>query len=711
MNNTKEMFRKWFFIISTPIVLIAFISVEFLFAEIKKETNRLNETYVEQTSYIVDSNLMSAMDLISILKNDEAVKAFVKDYRTDEKERILTINEIKNRMLELCSGNITNCGVYSNKDNMLIDTIYAYTGEEYYEEYFKDSGYDSLWWNNTLNNPGSAASFLLSNTEGTAGGKSIVVCLPLDVANRKTGGTAVIMLDHDMISEAIGYKSDKSVKGFAVYNKNNENILRTDTFNITPKWEKLTGGRGKYTDKGVDVLCMESDKYGLLYVYTFDNIGFINIDDAGWIFLVLLILSVLVSAVFSKYSLSEIRESLNGLFEENKAFKVKEKKHIEGARNTVLSNMLYNIKPPSEMIEEVILEHGLGFGGKCFSVMVVNVVGDDEEFADETAYKSINIAVNRLENVIASTATDFRRLDVQKEYVYILNNDGREALDALCGIIAGDEGAFYGFHIGVGCVVEKLTDVWKAYDEAAVALRYAMLFSRREPVLYDDIKENENNKIFYTKEKENILIRCIKNSDEESVRKIFDELYEQNFNQRLLKYSLKKRLITSLVTAVYTLVEDVFFDNDEEHDKYNRICDNVLKNEDLNEAFEMLKEVGIYLCKSFSLFKGDEKLKKSIEKYIEENYSDKLLSLEKLAETMDMNYSYISRRFKHITGESFTAYVMNVRLQKAAVLITDKKYSVKEVSEMVGFLDSNYFIRSFKKAYGVTPGKYKGEVE
>ncbi|WP_150274572.1 response regulator transcription factor [Paenibacillus tepidiphilus] len=82
--------------------------------------------------------------------------------------------------------------------------------------------------------------------------------------------------------------------------------------------------------------------------------------------------------------------------------------------------------------------------------------------------------------------------------------------------------------------------------------------------------------------------------------------------------------------------------------------------------------------------------------------------LEKLAETVGMNASYISRLFKYKTGQTITDYLIGIRIAKAKELLTSrpdlKNY---EIAEMVGYSDPVYFNKLFKKMCGVTPKDYK----
>jgi len=95
--------------------------------------------------------------------------------------------------------------------------------------------------------------------------------------------------------------------------------------------------------------------------------------------------------------------------------------------------------------------------------------------------------------------------------------------------------------------------------------------------------------------------------------------------------------------------------------------------------------------------------------YIEENLNEPDLSLKKIAETrLFMNVDYLSKQFLKQTGQKFSSYVNEKRIQKAKLLLhergVDKIYSI---AEQVGCGNNpQYFSQLFKKYTGMTPKEY-----
>ena len=74
-----------------------------------------------------------------------------------------------------------------------------------------------------------------------------------------------------------------------------------------------------------------------------------------------------------------------------------------------------------------------------------------------------------------------------------------------------------------------------------------------------------------------------------------------------------------------------------------------------------------------------------------------------------MSYHHLSRLFNECMQMNFASYLAGLRLEYASELLKTSQLSVEQVVQQTGFLQSGTFIRVFKKYYGVTPGKYRGD--
>lgn len=95
-----------------------------------------------------------------------------------------------------------------------------------------------------------------------------------------------------------------------------------------------------------------------------------------------------------------------------------------------------------------------------------------------------------------------------------------------------------------------------------------------------------------------------------------------------------------------------------------------------------------------------------IKNYIDENYSDSTIDNRRLAELCGLGVRYMCELFRRSFGSSPNHYLLMRRLDIASTLLKMGGYSISQIAEQVGFSDSFYFSRIFKKYRGVTPSEY-----
>lgn len=99
-----------------------------------------------------------------------------------------------------------------------------------------------------------------------------------------------------------------------------------------------------------------------------------------------------------------------------------------------------------------------------------------------------------------------------------------------------------------------------------------------------------------------------------------------------------------------------------------------------------------------------------LDRLILANLTNPNLSVEMLAEKLHLGRTMFFRQVKSLTGETPADYIRRARMRRAAELLAntnEEKLNVSEVSFRVGIDDPHYFIKLFRKQYGITPKKYQ----
>ena len=96
-----------------------------------------------------------------------------------------------------------------------------------------------------------------------------------------------------------------------------------------------------------------------------------------------------------------------------------------------------------------------------------------------------------------------------------------------------------------------------------------------------------------------------------------------------------------------------------------------------------------------------------IRSYVKAHYSDTALSIKAISDHVRLSPSYICTLFKSETGETLNQYITRFRMEKAREALSDPRNKVADIAEEVGFTDSNYFSKAFKKSFGLSPTEFR----
>ena len=136
-------------------------------------------------------------------------------------------------------------------------------------------------------------------------------------------------------------------------------------------------------------------------------------------------------------------------------------------------------------------------------------------------------------------------------------------------------------------------------------------------------------------------------------------------------------------------------------------CPCTVLNESLEISSKLLREI---LLRFFSeitvrlpVYKtSEDELFSEIKDYIQNHCSEEL-SLGKIAGLFFYSESFISKKFKTVTGISYVEYLTQCRMRKAKTLLRNPDISITEVARAVGYFDEKYFSRVFKNVFKQTP--------
>ena len=110
---------------------------------------------------------------------------------------------------------------------------------------------------------------------------------------------------------------------------------------------------------------------------------------------------------------------------------------------------------------------------------------------------------------------------------------------------------------------------------------------------------------------------------------------------------------------------------------------------------------------------GNEKKSDYVEealKYIEGRYCDPI-TIQEIANHLNINRSYLHRLFKTLTRMSIQNYLLDYRMRQACILLKNTTLSVRSIAHTVGYTDPLYFSRIFHQKMGVSPSEYRKQIK
>lgn len=176
--------------------------------------------------------------------------------------------------------------------------------------------------------------------------------------------------------------------------------------------------------------------------------------------------------------------------------------------------------------------------------------------------------------------------------------------------------------------------------------------------------------------------------------------------------------IESVLNRDYTINEFNPCIKSEFHDAINEVFD-ALKHKSSGYKFKVIaalyKMFGVIVdehmycqpsgIKSISNDKNIHKLKKVLT-FIRTNY-DKQIALINMAENAGMSLKYFCSFFKDMTGKTPVEYLNEYRIERATQRLLNSDQNVTDIAFSCGFNDLSYFIKTFKRIKGISPGAFR----
>lgn len=384
-------------------------------------------------------------------------------------------------------------------------------------------------------------------------------------------------------------------------------------------------------------------------------------------------------------------------------------KELECAKETIIKKQNIRKELKSNTYEKILETSDVSLQLQenqiVHRVMVLNT---DTGVADKFRMKNLDLTIKYAEAFLREYAEE-EYIVYQKNgmaVIILLGEDTRQTfIEEICKkILRYACGKGYSVVCGIGDIVHQMQDIPFSYKKAKAAmyeagiLKVDICYFERLPYTY------KMPSGIYMPEIHDAW-NAIHRYDQEALLEIVNTAivrYKKLFPPYFMYYIVKK-CTQELLDCISGYLEEDSIHMWKKRQTELETAPNV---SELCYRFENLTRALFEECSKKREEKNYAGNMDEILQYIQLNYAGDL-SIEKICSVFFFNQSYFSALFKSKTGQKYSDYVMELRIEKAKELLSIGKYKVYEVAEMVGYNSSRYFSKVFKIKTGVLPQHYK----
>lgn len=228
------------------------------------------------------------------------------------------------------------------------------------------------------------------------------------------------------------------------------------------------------------------------------------------------------------------------------------------------------------------------------------------------------------------------------------------------------------------------------------------------PVKQDHVMRMQNLEKKY--QNETVMMERIAAGDETGARKAFTRIGRFTFDVRSSdtirsqQYYLAVMNTLCRKAAQQGNVHPYFLD-----EISRQMSVRILKTYDLKKLDHLADEMITEYCKLTSKHKvtGYSRIISDAVNFISAGIDHQNLSLDLVADELNVSKSYLSARFREETGMTMTAYIAKKRMDNAQELLKNTTLPVQDIASLSGYDDAAYFTRLFKKKTGISPRDYR----
>lgn len=419
--------------------------------------------------------------------------------------------------------------------------------------------------------------------------------------------------------------------------------------------------------------------------------------------------------------LKRVKESLDKEIESKRNIDLLKQNYVASLpvlREQFLNNLLRkNIKKAD--IENKLREYNIDIADAAFyQTVAIDIETDKQEYTGKFSQlkELIPISIKGLIEerfqdifrvVIFTSLQDFRLSILIAVDDKNKNQDTLDVLRDICKEVQRILGV--SITMGVGNRVDALKDIGSSYKAALNALGYKMIVGRGEAIYINDVEPMALGVLQFDEIEQNNLVSVIKFGSSERIHEIVDSIISKMEEARVHSRQYQAYML-SIVNAVVQMMQQYEISlNNLNGDSLEYL--NIMEcTKDIDSFKTWLIDIAFRMNESIRQKResNSKQIIKEAKAYIQNNYQNPELSVEMICNHLHMSTAYFSTLFKKEVGQTYIAYLTDIRLNKAIDLLNTTSDKTYIIAEKIGYTEQNYFSYVFKKKFGISPTKYRG---
>lgn len=266
--------------------------------------------------------------------------------------------------------------------------------------------------------------------------------------------------------------------------------------------------------------------------------------------------------------------------------------------------------------------------------------------------------------------------------------------------------------IGVGESCNLLSGISTSFRTALNALGYRAAVGSGSVIYIHDVEPVKHGKLLLDSQIESELIAAVKFGPREKIESVVDVIVNKMEEAKVhhLQHQAYILAVINVLTQLSQQYDLNITDMFGVEIDYFEILIQVEKTKNIRRY---LLEVALKMHWALEEERSNttKNVIRQAKQYIDENYRDPDLSVEKICRYLHMSPAYFSTMFKKETGKAYIAYLTEVRLNHAVKLLMTTEDKTYVIAEKVGYPEQNYFSYVFKKKFGISPTKYRSTLQ